>query len=147
MARRIHNGKDKRQVNTENKDIRWKQRFANFERAILLLERTLQIENPSKVERGGLIQFYEMSFELAWKLMKDYLEEEGFTVKSPRQAIKQAFQSGLLKDGQVWIDALGDRNLTAHTYNESIALKVTAQIRTHYYPALYQFYVTMKAEV
>ena len=132
-------------MNDENKDIRWKQRFSNFERAVLLLERTLQIETPSEAERGGLIQFYEMSFELAWKVMKDYLEDEGFSVKSPRQAIKQAFQSGLLEAGQVWMDALGDRNLTAHTYNEAIALQVVAQIRTHYFPALHQFYETMKA--
>ena len=134
-------------MQTENQDVRWKQRFSNFERTITLLERTLQIENLSEVERAGLIQFYEMSFELAWKLMKDYLEEEGLTVKSPRQAIKQAFQSELLADGQVWMDALGDRNLTAHTYNESIALQVVAQIRTRYAPALHQLYKVMKAKI
>lgn len=131
-------------MNNENKDIRWKQRFSNFERTVSLLERTLQIETPSEAERGGLIQFYEMSFELAWKVMKDYLEEEGFSVKSPRQAIKQAFQADLLTDGQVWMDALGDRNLTAHTYNEAIALQVVTQIRTRYFPALKQFYEIMK---
>ncbi len=134
-------------MNAEKKDIRWKQRFANFERAILLLKRTLQIETPSEAERGGIIQFYEMSFELAWKLMKDYLEAEGFAVKSPRQAIKQAFQVELLNSGQVWIDALGDRNLTAHTYNEKIALAVIKQIRNRYYPALDQFYAVMKAKL
>ncbi len=134
-------------MDAENKDIRWKQRFANFEKTMQLLERTLQIKTPSEAERGGLIQFYEMSFELAWKLMKDYLEEEGFTIKSPRQAIKQAFQAELLADGQVWMDALSDRNLTAHTYNESVALAVVKQIRARYYPALRQFYVTMKAKL
>ncbi len=52
----------------------------------------------------GLIQFYEMSFELAWKIMKDYLDEQGFVVNSPRQAIKQTFQIGLIENGHVWIN-------------------------------------------
>ena len=134
-------------MSTENQDIRWKQRFANFEKAMLLMERTLQIEELSEAEMGGLIQFYEMAFELAWKLMKDYLAEDGFIVKSPREAIKQAFQSELIVDGQVWLDAMRDRNLTAHTYNESIALQVIADISDEYYPALNQFYIDMKARI
>lgn len=134
-------------MDIENQDIRWKQRFINFEKAILLLERTLQIEEPSEAEIGGLIQFYEMSFELAWKLMKDYLTEDGFIVKSPRDAIKQAFQSGLITDAQVWIDALKDRNLTTHTYNESVALQVATDIENEYYPVLNQLYVDIKARI
>jgi len=134
-------------MTTENQDIRWKQRFDNFERAIFLLEHTLQIEEPSDAEMAGLIKFYEMAFELAWKLMKDYLAEDGFMIKSPRQAIKQAFQSELVADGQIWIDALQDRNLTTHTYNESIALQVIADIRDEYYSVLNQFYHDMKARI
>jgi nucleotidyltransferase substrate binding protein (TIGR01987 family) len=94
------------------KDIRWKQRFQNFGKTFLLLQKTVEIENPSEAERGGLIQFYKRAFELAWKVMKDYLEELGFSVNSPREAIKQAFQSGVIENGQGWIDALEDRNLT-----------------------------------
>ncbi|MBW2366574.1 MAG: nucleotidyltransferase substrate binding protein [Deltaproteobacteria bacterium] len=130
----------------EKQDIRWKQRLQNFEKAFLLLERTLEIKNPSEVEKGGFIQFYEMAFELAWKLMKDYLEEQGLTVNSPRQAIKQAFRSGVIDNGQQWIDALEDRNLTTHTYDESIADKVVSAIRTSYFPILHQLYSTMKKE-
>ena len=133
-------------MDVEKKDIRWKQRLQNFEKAFLLLERTLEIRNPSEAEKGGLIQFYEMAFELAWKLMKDYLEEQGLTVNSPRQAIKQAFQSGVIDNGQQWIDALEDRNLTTHTYDESTADKVVSAIRTSYFPILRQLYSTMKKE-
>jgi len=117
-------------------DIRWKQRFSHFRKAFILLERTLVIEHPSDAERAGLIQFFEMSFELAWKVLKDYLEREGFVVNSPRSAIKQAFQSGLLEDGHVWMEALTDRNLTVHTYEEEIALAVERKIRDVYFPAL-----------
>lgn len=82
-------------------DIRWKQRFQNFEKAFKLLEQTTPIDAPSIAERAGLIQFFEMIFELAWKLLKDFLEEEGFVVKSPRDTVKQAFQAEYIKDGHV----------------------------------------------
>ncbi len=106
----------------KNKDIRWIQRFQNFEKAFLLLQETVQIKSPSVTERAGLIQFFEMTFELAWKLLKDYEEEEGFVIKSPRDAIKQAFQTNIINEGHTWIDALEDRNLTSHTYHEKIIL-------------------------
>jgi len=134
-------------MSDKNQDVRWKQRFTNFEKAILLLERTLQIEEPSEAEMGGLIQFYEVAFELAWKLIKDYLAEEGQVVKSPREAIKQAYQSELIADGQVWIDALHGRNLTTHVYDESITLQVVTDIETKYYSVLNQLYVDMKARL
>jgi nucleotidyltransferase substrate binding protein (TIGR01987 family) len=121
-------------------DTRWIQRFSNFERAFLLLQSALKIEHPSIVERAGLIQFFEMSFELSWKLLKDYEETEGFIVKTPREAIKQAFQSGLISNGHEWIDALQDRNLTAHTYNENTAIAVEAKIRDKYFQLLLEIY-------
>ena len=120
----------------ERKDIRWRQRFQNFQSAFRLLEEAISIDGPSEVERAGLIQFFEMTFELSWKLLKDYMEEEGFTVKTPRQVIKQAFQSEFITDGHVWIDALADRNLTVHTYQEETARKVEQKIRQKYFPIL-----------
>ena len=121
---------------TDEPDIRWKQRFNHFKKAFVLLEQTVAIAAPSDAERAGLIQFFEMSFELAWKVLKDYLEEEGFRVVSPRETIKQAFQAGLIGDGRIWMEALQDRNLTVHTYEETIALAVEKKIREAYYPAL-----------
>ncbi|MBU3917094.1 nucleotidyltransferase substrate binding protein [bacterium] len=131
---------------SENEDIRWKQRFQNFEKAFKLLERTLEIKEPSEAEIGGAIQFYEMSFELAWKILKDYLTEQGFIVKTPRESIKQAFQIDLINDGHLWMKALEDRNLTTHTYDESTAKKVLSAIRSEYYPALKQLYSDLKSK-
>ncbi len=128
------------------KSIRWRQRFDNFEHAYELLEKYVGIEMPGELERAGIIQFFEMAFELAWKVMKDYLEAQGFQVKSPRETIKQAFQSEILQDGQAWIDALEDRNLTVHTYDESTAIEIEQRIKTSYFPALQQFYHFMKDE-
>ncbi len=94
---------------------------------------------PSDAERAGLIQFFEMTFELAWKVLKDYLEEEGFRIASPREAVKQAFQAGLVGDGHVWMEALKDRNLTVHTYEEKVAIAIEKRIRSAYFPLLAKF--------
>jgi len=117
-------------------DIRWKQRFQQFDSAHSLLLQALAIETPSVVERAGVVQFFEISFELSWKLLKDYLEAEGFSPVGPRDAIKQAFQSGLIEDGHAWMQALTDRNLTTHTYNEKTAVEVDDKIRNQYAPLL-----------
>ncbi len=129
------------------KEIRWKYRFDNFSKSFKVLKRSLEIENPSEVERGGVIQFYEMSFELAWKMIKDYLQEEGFDVKSPRTAIKQGIQIELLGDPHKWMDALEDRNLTAHTYDEETAKRVYDSIKNNYYPILKQLYDQLEAQL
>ena len=129
------------------KEIRWKYRFDNFSKYFKVLKRSLEIEKPSEVERGGVIQFYEMSFVLAWKMIKDYLQEEGFDVKSPRTAIKQGIQIELLDDPHKWMDALEDRNLTAHTYDEETAKRVYDSIKNNYYPILKQLYDRLEAQL
>jgi len=128
-------------------DVRWKQRFQNFDRACALLERTAANPDLSEAERGGLIQFFEMAFELSWKLLKDYLTKEGYEITSPREAIKQAFQSQLIQAGEVWLIALEDRNLTTHTYDEATALRVEKKIREDYFPLLQSLRVTFKGKV
>ena len=117
-------------------DIRWEQRYRQFSRAFSLLQDAMAVDSPSVLERAGMIQFFEMAFELAWKLLKDYLEAEGYDVKTPREAIKQAFQIGLIPQGHEWMAALSDRNLTTHTYNERTAQAVEKKIRGSYYPLL-----------
>jgi nucleotidyltransferase substrate binding protein (TIGR01987 family) len=131
----------------EPHDIRWRQRFSQFEKAFLLLQDAILVDNPSVLERAGLIQFFEMAFELGWKLLKDVLEAEGFTINSPRDAIKQAFQSTLIRQGHDWLDALEDRNLTTHTYNDQTAIAVEQKIRTRYYPCLRQLYQDVQARI
>ncbi len=126
------------------KEIRWRQRFDNFAKAYALLEHHIADENVDELARAGIIHFFEMAFELAWKLMKDYLEAQGYQVRSPKEAIKQAFQYGLVEDGQTWLDALEDRNLTVHTYDESTALELEERIRAEYFPALHHFFISMQ---
>lgn len=121
----------------DNQDIRWKQRFQNFSKALQLLEDALQIPNPDFVQKAGIIQFFEMSFELAWNVVKDYLEDQGFVdIKSPRSALKKAFEIEILEHGHSWMELLTDRNLTAHTYDEDKATAVENLIHHKYFPLL-----------
>lgn len=115
---------------------RWKQRFQNFQKAFKHLEDTLKIKNPSEAERAGLIQFYELSFELAWKTLKDFIEKEGLDVKSPRETLKTAHQLGYIQQTELWLAALESRNLTTHLYDESSAELIETEIRTKYFDLL-----------
>jgi nucleotidyltransferase substrate binding protein (TIGR01987 family) len=128
-------------------DIRWKQRFDNFEKSIGFLRQATSIEHPTFVEKAGLIQLFEMSFELAWNVLKDYLEEQGFSeIKTPKDSLKKAFELEIIADGHMWLQALKDRNLTSHTYDETLADKVVQQIAHDYAPLLLSLYVSMKSK-
>jgi nucleotidyltransferase substrate binding protein (TIGR01987 family) len=129
----------------DSKDIRWQQRFTNFEKALHLLGVAIQIKNPDIVQKAGIIQFFEMSYELAWNTIKDYMEEQGFTeVNSPRAAVKKAFETGLIVNGHDWMDLLLDRNLTAHTYDEEKATEVERLIHHKYFPLLKELFESLK---
>jgi nucleotidyltransferase substrate binding protein (TIGR01987 family) len=123
-----------------NPDIRWKQRFQNFDRAYVLLREALE-KGPSalnQLEKEGVIQRFEYTFELAWKTVKDYLEEGGvvFATATPRQVLKDAFAMKIIADGQVWIDMLDHRNLLSHTYNLASFEKAAEAIWARYLPAM-----------
>ncbi|MBN2221781.1 MAG: nucleotidyltransferase substrate binding protein [Vallitaleaceae bacterium] len=129
------------------KELRWKQRFSNFEKAYQLLNQYVEKPLETDLERAGIIQLFEVAFELSWKVMKDYLEAEELRVNSPREVIKTAFHIDLIDNGHVWIDALSDRNLTVHTYDEAIAKKMVQAIATSYFPELKKLYDRLKKEL
>ena len=104
-------------------------RYQNYEQ----LEEIVGQKELNKFEQAGLIQTFEFTFELAWKTLKDYLEYKGFTVPSPRDTIKQAFQKGYIEDGRIWLEALEKRNLMAHTYDRSKAQEAAALIKEEYF--------------
>ena len=134
----------------ETTDIRWKQRFQNFEKAYKRLKHAIDVvknEPDNEVLTAGLIQTYEFTFELSWKTLKDYLEMEGFDVPSPRSTIRQAFQSGYIQNAEDWMQALNDRNLTTHTYDDQIAAKVIGDINEKYFFILEELYQSLKAKL
>ena len=131
----------------ELKEIRWKQRFENFNKSYTLLDKYSKKEDLSELEQAGIIQFFEMTFELAWKVLKDYLESEGYIVKSPRETIKQAFQIGLINDGHIWMEALTVMNLTTHTYDENLVNKLISDIINIYFPELKLLHERLEKEL
>jgi len=119
-------------------DIRWKQRFDNYKRALhqLTLAVTLLEQRPlTDLEQQGLIQGFEFTHELAWNVLKDYLEYEGIQgLIGSRSAVREAFKRGLLTNGEAWMDMIEKRNLSSHTYNLEVATELVSAIRDTYYP-------------
>ena len=131
-------------------EMRWKQRFQNFEKAFDKLTNAIEKTRNTDDDLllSGLIQTYEFTFELAWNTLRDYLYAQGFiNVKSPSDAIRQAFNSGYIEDGELWLKALKDRNLTSHTYNEDIAREVVRNIRETYYLLIRDLFLWLKNEM
>lgn len=128
--------------------VRWIQRFENFERAFLSLvesQKALLLEPDNRFIQDSLIQRYEYTIELAWKTMKDYLEELGFIdVTSPKSVIRQAFQERIIHDGTGWFAALEDRNRTSHAYEEAMANEVTQSITDNHITLFQELYTFLK---
>lgn len=134
-----------------SQDIRWQQRFENFESAFLLLRSALENRPPeafNDLELEGLVQRFEYTFELAWKTLKDYLEQAGLVLPqvTPSAVIKSAFAAKLIEDGQTWMDMLKHRNLMSHTYDSQKFREAVAAIHDRYLTALGQAYLLLKKE-
>jgi len=126
----------------QHRDIRWQQRFENFDRALSLLREALA-RGPSSLnplEKEGVVQRFEYTLELAWKTIKDYLEESGVMLAAvtPRQVIKDAFAARVLADGQTWIDMIDHRNLLSHTYDPANFEEAVEAIHDRYLAAFGQ---------
>ena len=120
----------------EDNLTRCRQRFANYEKSLGHLKTTVEKEDLNDIEKAGLIQFFEVTFELSWKVMKDFLTAEGYEVKSPRDSIKTAFEHGLIENGTLWLEALEKRNLASYTYDDKILDELEELIIHTYYPIL-----------
>lgn len=140
-----------------NADVRWKQRFENFQKALQKLVDAVDYikNNDSKAEivldeiiKEGLIQRFEYTHELAWNVMKDYATYQGnTTVGGSRDATREAFQLQLMSDGAVWMDMIGSRNKTSHTYNEATADEIYLKILNDYFPAFLEFKKSMEQKM
>ena len=115
-------------------DIRWKQRFSNFNKALGQLTEFIEHGKLNKFEELGLIQCFEYTYELAWNLLKDYLEADGNqNITGSRSAITEAFKVGLITDGNAWMEMFKDRNQTSHTYNDNTSQEIISHIYTFSY--------------
>lgn len=135
----------------ENTDIRWVQRYSNFKKALAKMSEAIDIvaekydwqDSIDELLKEGLIQRFEYTHELAWKVMKDYEEYQGYNnIRGSRDAIRLALQIGIIEDKE-WLETIEDRNLTSHNYDEEVAEDVFISIVNDYYPLLVKFDETM----
>ncbi len=126
-----------------DEDIRWLQRFDNFTQALKQLKNAVDLSKTrklSELESQGLIQAFEYTHELAWKTMKDFLEEKGNTeIFGSKDATRQAFKLNLIENGEVWMDMIKSRNLSTHTYNPGTVSSIKNKIIGSYIEAFIKF--------
>lgn len=119
-----------------NDDIRWLQRFSNYQRALKSLNSAVKLTEQrtlSELEQQGLIQTFEFTHELAWNCLKDYLQYQGEqNLMGSRDATRKAFSVGLITSGEVWMDMIASRNRTSHTYNQETAKQIAEAIVNQY---------------
>jgi nucleotidyltransferase substrate binding protein (TIGR01987 family) len=126
-------------------DVRWKQRFSNFSNAFSLLGEAVSMKRPTELEKEGLIQRFEYTFELGWKTLKDYLEEKGFAeIVGSKDAIRLAFANGIISNGEVWMEMITDRNLTSHLYDSAVVAQIVNNVLNKYYPAFLELNAYLK---
>jgi nucleotidyltransferase substrate binding protein (TIGR01987 family) len=129
------------------KNIRWLQRFQNFEKSYRFLLASHEKNDLSELEKAGLIKAFEFTFELAWKTLKDFLDYKNVDVKFPRDVIKEAFKHELISNGEIWMDMFDKRNLMAHTYDEEKADLAVSLIKGKYLNEIIQVYNILKKEI
>lgn len=130
-----------------NCDIRWIQRFSNFQSAIIQLKEGVDIFSSRELnllEKQGLIQAFEFTHELAWTVLKDFFAYQGnFEIKGSRDAVKEGFKYGILKNGSLWMQMIETRNLTSHTYDKKIIEEIIVLVTTKYLLEFLEFEQTM----
>lgn len=105
----------------------------------------MYFQNPNDLEKEGTIQRFEFTHELSWKVMKDFLEEQGIIgIIGSKDAVRHAFQNGLITKGQIWMDMIESRNKTVHTYLKQILNEEYQLITMVYFPCLSEFHQKMK---
>ena len=125
----------------EKEDIRWIQRFKNFEKAFFRLKEALEAEQLNELERNGVVQRFEFTLELCWNVLKDYMQEQGLEFQlTPKGTFRQAQKSGLIDFGEVLIDALEVRNVLSHDYDGEEFEIAEGKIRNEIFPSIEKVY-------
>ncbi len=132
-------------------DVRWMQRFKHFEQAYSQLEKAVALSKKrplSELEEQGIIQAFEYTHELAWNVLKDFLEEQGVRdLYGSKDSSREAFKRGLIENGDAWMDMIQSRNLTSHTYNRDIAQQIVQAILENYYTEFGRLLEGLKSKI
>ena len=118
---------------------RWKERLEDLEKAVNRLEEAIEESKKANFStlKDGVIQRFEFTLELSWKTLKHFLNSEGIErAITPKSTVKEAFKLGILKNIDVWLEMLDDRNLSSYIYNQTIAEEIYERIVLKYYSEL-----------
>lgn len=130
------------------KDIRWIQRYNNFNKAFAQLKEAVALAEQrklSQLEEQGLIQAFEYTHELAWNTLKNFLEDRGVkNVYGSRDATREAFKIGLIENGETWMEMIDSRNQTTHTYNQETVAKIVSAVTHSYFAEFEELQTRMK---
>lgn len=127
---------------------RLKEKLNDYKNALERLKESLEMDISASIVLDGIIQRFEFSYELSWKIIKEYLEYQGIIeARTPRETFKEGFKSGIIDDGDAWMDMIQDRNLTSHTYSEKTALEIYKKIKSKHYDNLKKLYDNIIKEV
>lgn len=130
----------------EDMTKKWQNKFENFGEALERLEESLDQGEWNQLEKDGVIQRFEFTYELAWKTLQDYFDEQGQTdIKGPKKVIQQAFQDGLIVD-EAWSDLIVDRNTMSHQYDGNASETIFEKIKDKYFQLLCDLYNRMESE-
>lgn len=125
-------------------DIRWKQRFYNYQKALSQLTKFIEKGELNELEEQGIIKAFEYTYELAWNVIKDYYQEQGeVSIQGSRDAIRLAFQRGLIADGDNWMKMIKSRTASVHTYNLEVARQINQDIHNVYF----QLFTELKEKI
>lgn len=132
-------------------DKRWNEKLIDFGKALLRLNEAIDESKNNTLSstlKDGVIQRFEFCYEICWKLIKYYLENEGIQeAKSPKSTFREAFKIGIIQDGEKWIDMLNDRNLTSHVYDEEVAFDIYGKILLTYFKQMNDMHILLKSKV
>ena len=123
------------------------ERIENFNRAFdIYVDAVNEFDKDKKLSHMALIQTFEVCYEIAWKILKDYLYMKGITTQFPREVIKEAFGAEVPINGQIWIDMLEARNLTSHEYNMDKVESLFEKISTTFFIEFKKFHQWINRE-
>lgn len=131
-----------------DQDIRWQQRFANYKRAVGQLQSAVELSQQrqlSNLEKQGVIQAFEFTHELAWNVLKDFLQDQGTqNIKGSKDATREAFKVELITNGEQWMAMIQSRNISSYTYDERTAEQLVNVIIEHYFPLFIELQTEME---
>ncbi len=132
----------------EDQDIRWKQRFEHFIGALRQLKNANELRKErsfTELELQGAVQAFEVTQELSWKVMKDFLESQGKTdLFGSKTVVREALNVGLILNGEEWLRTIESRNKTSHVYDEKEILIILEIVFNQYLSIFVEFETKMK---